>query len=109
MTQIILFPIKKIISLYPSTRAAALSLHVSDVQLKRLADKDSLVDGSGQVYIKSKTKLNWSIIMNSEQLKKELFKAKTAFFAEEIKKIFGTPSLAEDLSDNLTKPFNKDF
>ena len=48
-------PIKKIIAPYVSIRAAALRFNVGDVQLKRLADKDALVDESGQVYIKSKT------------------------------------------------------
>tara|TARA_R110000765_G_C18620476_1_gene571603 strand:- start:139 stop:342 length:204 start_codon:yes stop_codon:yes gene_type:complete len=48
-------PIKKIIAPYVSIRAAALRFNVADVQLKRLADKDALVDEYGQVYIKSKT------------------------------------------------------
>ena len=52
--------ITKIIAPYVSVRAAALRFNVGAVQLKRLADKDALVDNVGQVYIKSKTilKLN---------------------------------------------------
>ena len=50
-------PIKKIIKPYVSVRAAALRFNVGAVQLKRLADKDALVDEAGQVYIKSATVL----------------------------------------------------
>jgi glycerol-3-phosphate responsive antiterminator len=49
--------IKQIISQHKSVYAAAKALKVSAVQLHRLLDADALVDKDGQVWIKSKTKL----------------------------------------------------
>tara|TARA_R110000796_G_scaffold111953_1_gene223442 strand:+ start:184 stop:369 length:186 start_codon:yes stop_codon:yes gene_type:complete len=51
-------PITKIIAPYTSYRQAALRFNVSDVQIRRLANKGALVDETGQVYIKSATVLD---------------------------------------------------
>ena len=43
---------------YQSTYAAAKALNVTATQLHRLVEADAIVDESGQVWIKSKTKIN---------------------------------------------------
>lgn len=50
-------PLSQITTQYRSMYAAAKALNVSAMQLKRLVDKDALVDDEGNVYIKSTTKL----------------------------------------------------
>ncbi|APC46229.1 hypothetical protein [Pseudoalteromonas phage PHS3] len=50
-------PLSQITSQYRSMYAAAKALNVSAMQLKRLVDKGALVDGDGNVYIKSATKI----------------------------------------------------
>lgn len=50
-------PLSQITSQYRSMYAAAKALNVSAMQLKRLVDKDALVDDEGNIYIKSATKL----------------------------------------------------
>lgn len=51
-------PINQVLQQHKSTYAAAKHHEVAAIQLTRLADSGALVDESGQVWIKSKTKLN---------------------------------------------------
>ena len=55
-------PIKKYLSKHKSTYAAAKYHEVVAIQLHRLVDAGAIVDETGQVWIKSKTKLKMEVI-----------------------------------------------